>query len=207
MTRDICAGGAAPCPHLTERAGEEPWCAAFEKPAVAVRRCGPKLIKLALKKQKLRNKLKRKKPMKQTLASLLLCASAALLSGGCQTADPASRSNRASYRDIYAEVNGGSNCVTITIGDGLYASADGGGDRQDSAATQTTDTRPEVAVGVGGGSAGTGGASPSSGIVGAALEKLVSILDGSAPAGTKLSTEEAAAITECVGCNCEPTAK
>lgn len=61
MNRGICAGGAKPCRHLTERPGEEPWCAAFARPLAGVTRCGPKLIKAALKKQKLRNKLKGKK--------------------------------------------------------------------------------------------------------------------------------------------------
>ena len=61
MTRAVCAGGAASCPHLIERAGEEPWCAAFARPLADVTRCGPKLIKAALKKRKLRNKLQGKK--------------------------------------------------------------------------------------------------------------------------------------------------
>lgn len=61
MTRAVCAGGAAPCPHLAERPGEEPWCAAFARPLADVTRCGPKLIKAAQKKQKLRAKLKGKK--------------------------------------------------------------------------------------------------------------------------------------------------
>lgn len=142
--------------------------------------------------------------MKIILSALCLCASVVILSG-CQTADPASRSNRTSYRDIRAEINGCSNTLTITVGDGLYASADGGGDALENTPTQTTDTKPEVAVGVGGGSAGTGGAAPQSGIVGAALEKLMSILGGTAPAGTKLSTEEAAAINDCVGGLCSDT--
>lgn len=142
--------------------------------------------------------------MKHLSASLCLCASA-LIYSGCQTADPASRSNRTSYRDIRAEINGCSNSLTITVGDGLYASADGGGDTQSNSPTQTTDTRPEVAVGVGGGSAGTGGATPSSGIVGAALEKLMSILGGTAPAGTKLTADEAAAISDCADGLCSDT--
>ena len=102
--------------------------------------------------------------------TLLILAAAAV--SGCQTADPASRSNRTSYRDIVAEVNGSSNSVNITVGDGLYASADGGGDAQHNTPTQTTNVKPEVAVGVGGGSAGTGGASPTAGLT----DKIVSAL-------------------------------
>ena len=142
--------------------------------------------------------------MKQLSASLLLCASA-LIFAGCQTADPASRSNRTSYRDIRAEINGTSNTLTITVGDGLYASADGGGDAMEATATQTTDTKPEVAVGVGGGSAGTGGAAPQSGIVGAALEKLMGILGGTAAPGTKLTADEAAAVSDCADGLCSDT--
>ena len=124
----------------------------------------------------------------------------ALLLAGCQSADPASRSNRTQYRDIVAHIQGSTNAINLTIGDGLYASADGGGDALDNTATQTTDTKPEVAVGLGGGSAGTGGATPSSGIVGAALEKLMSILSGQS--ATPLTPAEAQAITDCVGANC-----
>lgn len=166
-----------------------------------------KRAKAAAKKARLAAKLKKGKTAMKNRAVTTTTATASVLFAvlalaGCQTADPASRSNRAAYRDIYAEVRGESNTVCITVGDGLYASADGGGDRQDSAATQTTDTRPEVAVGVGGGSAGTGGAAPQSGIVGDALKKLMSIVGGTAPEGTKLTAEEAAAVTACANGAC-----
>lgn len=162
--------------------------------------------KAAAKKARLNAKLKKGKAMKNsTITTAGATALAALLMlTGCQTADPASRSNRASYRDIRAEIAGTSNIIHITVGDGLYASADGGGDKQDSAATQTTDTRPEVAVGVGGGSAGTGGATPQSGIAADALQKLLAIVNGSAPKDTKLTTEEANAIMDCATGNCSP---
>ncbi len=127
--------------------------------------------------------------------SMMICAGV-LLYAGCQSADPASRSNRTAYRDIYAELNGSSNVVNISVGDGLYADASGGGDSQENTATQTTDTKPEVAVGLGGGSAGTGGASPTSGIVGEALNKLMAYLGGNK--SSTLTTEEAAALTQCV---------
>ena len=80
---------------------------------------------------------------------------------GCQDTTPASRSNTASYGDMEPSivVNGSSNTVyvTITIGDGVYADASGGGDSQATTPTQTTDTKPETAVTVGAGSAGTAG--------------------------------------------------
>lgn len=166
-----------------------------------------KRAKAAAKKARLAAKLKKGKTAMKNRAVTTTTATASVLFAvlalaGCQSADPASRSNRAAYRDIYAEVRGVSNTVCITVGDGLYASADGGGDKQDSAATQTTDTRPEVAVGVGGGSAGTGGAAPQSGIVGDALKKLMSIVGGTAPEGTKLTAEEAAAVTACANGAC-----
>jgi hypothetical protein len=124
---------------------------------------------------------------------LILALGAAALTGGCQSADPASRSNRSTYGDITARIEGGnSNSVSITIGDGLYADASGGGDTQSNAPTQTTDTKPEVAVGVGGGSAGTGGATPSSGIVGKALETLMSRLTGGS--ADTITADEAAAV-------------
>ena len=146
--------------------------------------------------------------MKKSSLALMLTMTALTMMTmiGCQNADPSARSNRVAYRDVGSRIhiNGASNtvCVTNSIGDGLYASADGGGDMQENSPTQTTDTKPEVAVGVGGGSAGTGGATPSSGIVGEALNKLMGIFSGSAPVGTKLTAEEAKAITDCVDGNC-----
>ena len=134
---------------------------------------------------------------------ILFLAAAVMGVVGCQTADPASRSNRVAYRDIYVTVNGASNYVHQAVGDGLYASADGGGDTQSNTPTQTTDTKPEVAVGVGGGSAGTGGAKPTSGLteeVLSALTKFTGILGGN---GGKLTAAEANAIKECVDWNCE----
>lgn len=143
------------------------------------------------------------KGVKYGVVTAVLVAGLLVLVGmvsGCQSADPASRSNRTSYRDLIAHmhVHGHSNYVEFAVGDGLYASADGGGDSLENTATQTTDTKPEVAVGVGGSSAGTGGAAPSSGLAGAALEKLMGMLGGKAPAGTELTEEERAAIVSCM---------
>ena len=123
---------------------------------------------------------------------------AALAFAGCQSADPANRSNRTRYGDISVVNSSG---VTLTVGDGLVASADGGGDTQNNTPVQTTDTRPEVAVGFGGGSAGTGGATPASGIVGEAIGKLLGLLGGTSSA--KLTAAEASALKTCVDGNCE----
>jgi hypothetical protein len=123
----------------------------------------------------------------------------ALAIAGCQTVDPSARSNRTSYRDIYVTVNGSSNTVTQTVGDGLYADASGGGDSNANTPTQTTDIRPEVAAAWAGGSAGTGGAKPSSGIAGEALNKLMGILGGS---GGTLTPVEAQVIKDCADNSC-----
>ena len=117
---------------------------------------------------------------------------------GCQSADPASRSNSTRYRDIY--VSNASN-VTLTVGDGLYADASGGGDTQSNTPTQTTETKPEIAAAWAGGSAGTGGAKPSSGLLDEGLKILSRILGGS---DEKLTPEQADAIKECVDGNCAP---
>ena len=127
----------------------------------------------------------------------IMLAAAGVMSG-CQSADPASRSNRTRYGDIVANVYGEGNSVSIEIGDGLYASADGGGDATTSTPTQTTETKPEIAAAWGGASAGTGGAKPTSGLtdtVIAAWQKLTS--------GQKLTAQEAAEIKGCVEGNCE----
>jgi hypothetical protein len=60
MNLSSCNGGKKPCPHLTAD-GSTLFCAAFREPLSEVRRCGPKLIKLALKRHKLNDKLKGKK--------------------------------------------------------------------------------------------------------------------------------------------------
>ena len=118
---------------------------------------------------------------------------------GCQTADPASRSNRTRYGGIRISQSTG---VTLTIGDGLIASADGGGDTQSNSPVQTTDTKPEVAVGLGGGTAGTGGAKPAAGLTEAAASAVSKLLGIGNGRGEKLSADEARAIKDCADGNC-----
>lgn len=117
------------------------------------------------KMQEKENKMKMKKAkLAMKLKGVAVAIGLLVFVSGCQTADPASRSNKAEYGDIIPKISieGTSNVVhvTITIGDGVYASADGGGDTQSNTPTQTTDTKPEVAVGLGGSSVGTGGKKP-----------------------------------------------
>jgi hypothetical protein len=118
-----------------------------------------KPAKMQEKEEKM--KAKRKKLVSKLKGSAVAVGLLVFVTG-CQNADPASRSNHSEYGDmaprIVIEGCGNTVHVTIKIGDGLYASADGGGDEQRNSPTQTTDTKPEVAVGVGGGMAGTGAA-------------------------------------------------
>lgn len=152
--------------------------------------------KMQQKKDKLQQKLKGVAVSTATVVALLIMA-------GCQTADPASRSNNATYGDQEPRVtiNGSSNYVhlAITIGDGVYASADGGGDTQSNTPTQTTDTKPEVAVGVGGGSAGTGGGSPTAGLTDKLMAALKStgILTESNTKEVKAAVDAACADGSC----------
>lgn len=152
-------------------------------------------------KAKLQLKLKGAAPAATAVCLMV----AAMMMAGCQTADPASRSNDASYGDLEPRVsiNGSSNYVNvaITIGDGVLASADGGGDTQSNTPTQTTDVPAQVAVGVGGGSAATGGGSPTAGLT----DKLMAALKS-----TGLVTEnntaavKAAVDAACTDGNCAP---
>ncbi len=60
MKPSTCLAGDKPCPHLVDQGGQD-YCTAFGKPVETVNKCGPKLVKAALKKQKLDEKLKGKK--------------------------------------------------------------------------------------------------------------------------------------------------
>jgi len=133
----------------------------------------PKTEKMKEKEEKMKAKANKlatqlKGVTKPTVTACCIIA-AMLAMTGCQDTNPASRSNDATYGDFEPRVviNGSSNTVSvvITVGDGVYASADGGGDSQATTPTQTTDTKPEVAVGVGGGSAGTGTSTPAAGLL------------------------------------------
>jgi len=115
---------------------------------------------------------------------------------------PASRSNDTRYGTIGPVVKGNNNTVHVTVGDGTVSDASGGGDTQTSTPTQTNDIRPEVAVGVGGSSAGTGNAKPGGNILESGLNKLAGLLSGKTDV-PKLTKEEADAIKACVDGNCE----
>ena len=58
------------------------------------------------------------------ILAAILTAACALLMSGCMDTSPAARSNRAQYGDLTVRIEGRGNTVNLTIGDGLYASAD-----------------------------------------------------------------------------------
>lgn len=165
----------------------------------------PKPAKMQEKEEKMQQKKDKLQQKLKGIAVSTATAIALVFMAGCQTADPASRSNNATYGDQEPKVtiNGSSNYVhlAITIGDGVYASADGGGDTQSNTPTQTTDTKPEVAVGVGGGSAGTGGGSPTSGLTDTILNSLkgLGLVTGSNEKEVKAAVDAA-----CTDGNCAP---
>jgi hypothetical protein len=94
-------------------------------------------------------------------AALGFAIVAFMLLTGCQNTDPASRSNKAEYGDVAPRIviEGSSNIVTVTniVGDGVYASADGGGDSQATSPVQTTDVKPDIKAAVGAGATASGG--------------------------------------------------
>jgi hypothetical protein len=166
-------------------------------------------------KQKMKEKKEAMKAKKEAIKAKLKGVAAPIAAGtalvalmlltACQTADPASRSNNATYGDLEPRitVNGSSNYVhlAVTVGDGVIASADGGGDTQSNTPTQTTDTKPEVAVCVGGGSAGTGGGSPTAGLT----DKLMTALKGlGLVTGTNEGAVKEVIDAACKDGNCAP---
>ncbi len=124
--------------------------------------------------------------------ALLLCVC------GCQSLIPSARSNQASYDGM---VKIGDNArigtLSVTIGDGLIASADGGGDSQSNTPTQTISPQTQLSYGV-----GTGGGST----WGELFSGIASMF--SAKTSTTASTDTAAtaaktATAECADGKCE----
>lgn len=86
--------------------------------------------------------------VRRGIASVLLTAlAAALLATGCalERADPAARSNRTTYGAISLVASGDGATVSLTIGDGTIASADGEG-AITQPSTLTTEQSPDVTV-------------------------------------------------------------
>lgn len=115
------------------------------------KKLGSKKAKAEAKKAK----LKAKKAKLGVIVALLAFVC------GCSTSEPASRLTRAEYGDIIIRLdNSRSNTVSLTIGDGAYASADSDGSTETMTAnpTNTTDVKPKTDVNVGGAKNGTSGA-------------------------------------------------
>ena len=147
--------------------------------------------------------------LKGTATSVVCLMVISMMMVGCQTADPASRSNDASYGDLEPRVtvNGSSNYinVAITIGDGVLASADGGGDTQSNTPTQTTDVKPDIKAAVGAGATASGAAGNNPEFMSTAVQAVYGWLG--ANKGVTLTDSEkasatAAATAACADGNC-----
>jgi len=165
-----------------------------------------KEIKMKAKKNKLTARLKG--VAKTTAAASALIA--VMMLSACQTTDPASRSNRAEYGDICPriDINGSSNVVSVTniVGDGVYASADGGGDSQATTPTQTTDVKPDIKAAVGAGATASGAAGNNPEMI----TSFISMVSGwlSTNKGVNLSdTEKASLSAACADGSCAPPSK
>lgn len=140
------------------------------------------------------------------IVALALLPFALLLLGyGCMGTTPSARSNTSSYEKMFSVKAGDKAVVTlnVTLGDGLLASADGGGDTQTATPTQTTDVTPSAAVAWGASNASVGSsgtATAQQGLLEKGLEKLRAILTGKT--GVALDADEAKAVRDCVDGNC-----
>ena len=173
----------------------------------------PKPDKLKEKEEKMKikeNKLAAQlKGVVKTAATATALVAVMMLSG-CQTTDPASRSNRAEYGDIcpHIDINGSSNVVSVTniVGDGVYASADGGGDSQATTPTQTTDVKPDIKAAVGAGATASGAAGNNPEMI----TSFIGMVSGwlSANKGVTLTEPEKASLTAaCSDGSCAPPSK
>lgn len=127
-----------------------------------------------------------------------LCAGSMLALCGCQQLTPAARSNSTKYGDIVrVDAGGYVGSITVTIGDGTLASADGGGDTQSN--TPTQDIRPQTQLTYG---IGTGGGS-TWGDFFSALSKLFSGGGAASPSPTPAASGASASGASGSGQSCE----
>jgi hypothetical protein len=162
--------------------------------------------KMKAKENKLAAQLKGVSKAVATATTIL----AMVILAGCQNTDPASRSNKAEYGDIAPRIviEGCSNVVSVTniVGDGVYASADGGGDSQATTPTQTTDVKPDIKAAVGAGSTASGAAGNNPDMI----SNFVNMFSGwlGANKGVILTAPEKAALTAaCSDGSCSPASK
>ena len=162
-----------------------------EKMVEKAERMKDKAVKLAAKL---------KGPAKGTATALLAMA----LLSGCQDTIPSARSNQSGYGDFEPSIvlNGSSNSVTlnITIGDGVYADASGGGDTQTASPVQTTDVKPDIKAAVGAGATASGAAGNNPDFMSNAVNAVYGWLGLNK--GVTLSDSEKAAATAAVKAAC-----
>jgi hypothetical protein len=173
----------------------------------------PKPDKLKEKEEKMKTKQNKLAAQLKGVSKAVATATtilAMVILAGCQNTDPASRSNKAEYGDIAPRIviEGCSNVVSVTniVGDGVYASADGGGDSQATTPTQTTDVKPDIKAAVGAGATASGAAGNNPEMI----TSFISMVSGwlSANKGVTLTEPEKASLTAaCADGSCAPPSK
>ena len=149
--------------------------------------------KVAAKVAKGKAKVAKKCGRAAKCAVWLVATAAMLAIVGCQS--PAQRAQTAETKQIFNIHEGAS--ATFNFGSefvSLAQSNETGGNDAGQVATQTTDTKPEIAVGVGGSSAGVGGTSGASKQgVGAAIGGAVDAVSGLFTGGSSDDANKAVA--------------
>lgn len=149
--------------------------------------------KLAAKGKKLAEKIG-----KRTSAAALLLSACCLY--GCATSEPASRVTRSEYGDITIRLeNSSSNVVSITIGDGAYASADSKGSTETTTANPSNTVSPTTNFTYGLNSATAGGTDWISQLTSASAQGLASWLKSGNANGT-MTVTKTDGTTETVTC-------
>jgi len=148
--------------------------------------------KLVAKGKKLTEKIGKR----TSVAALLLSA---CVLAGCATSEPASRVTRADYGDIYVRLeNAASNTVSITLGDGAFASADSKGSTETTTATPTNTVSPTTNFTYGLNSATDGGTDWISQLTAASAKGLATLLTSKSNTTTTLTKKDG--TTETVTC-------
>ena len=120
---------------------------------------------------------------------------------GCQS--PAQRAQTAETKQVFNIYEGAT--ATFTFGSefvSLAQSNETGGNDAGLTATQTTDTKPEIAVGVGGSSAGVGSSGASKQGVGAAIGAAADAIGGMFSGSDAKDASPAPAKTDCSDGSC-----
>lgn len=156
------------------------------------------------KDRKHRDKMERKRrKMRRTMKMGGMVALALIMLSGCRSADPASRTNSTGYGDLISDVTVKDKSwltINLTVGDGLYASADGGGDSNSNTPNQATDITPKTSVAWGASTASMDGDARNDAVSG--LEKLLKAINTGKD--ETFTPSELQAIRNCANgcCNC-----